>query len=66
MTWLVQGENTYFFFFKARGWWGTAGINPVKEVDNWKPSGQEDPYLVYDGKRHVKNKEPQTSLLVQE
>lgn len=41
------------------------GINPVKEVDNLKPSKQ-DPYLVYDGKRHVKNKEPQTSLLVQE
>lgn len=52
-------------FLKARGWWGTAGINPVKEVDNLKPS-EQDPYLVCDGKRHVKNKEPQTSLLVQE
>lgn len=43
MTLSVQGENTYFIL-KARGWWGTAGINPVKEVDNIKPS-EQDPYI---------------------
>lgn len=62
--WHCQFKGKIRYFFKSAGMVGY-GRNQSHQSWQLEAFGQ-DPYLVYDSKRHVKNKEPQTSLLVQE